>query len=94
MKKRICLTAAGMILSTMVSGTALTQEEEYLYGIMQIPYADFYAAEGSASEVDAVTSATTSKWSNQELVAGTYYEAHAEDEGGDILGVVYPVAIT
>lgn len=94
MKKWICLTAAGMLLSAMVSGTALAQEEEYLYGTMQIPYADFYAAEGSASEVDAVTSATASKWSNQELVAGTYYEAHAEDEGGDILGVVYPVAIT
>ena len=54
-----------------------------IYGTMNIPYADFYAAEiDSAYEVDAVSSATRArdenskaKWQmNQEggLVAGTY----------------------
>lgn len=75
-----------------------------VYGTMNIPYADFYAAEvGNAYEVDAVSSATASKWkgnntgsvaedgtwTNGGLVAGTY-----NDDNGTILGVTYPVAVS
>lgn len=76
------------------------QDGDVIYGTMNIPYADFYASElaGSANEyeVDAVSSATTSKWSKNgegELFEGTYNEANP-DGTGTILGVTYPVAIT
>ncbi len=60
-------------------------EAEYVYVTMNIPYADFYAAElNNDVAVDSVTSATSSKWKSQ---SGTYY--------GDnkIYGVQYPVLI-
>ncbi|MGN0677770.1 MAG: hemoblobin-interacting domain-containing protein, partial [Ruminococcus sp.] len=67
---------------------------------MDIPYSDFYASEFGTSpnayEVDAVSSATTTKWSKNgegELFEGTYNQAN-EDGTGTILGVTYPVAIT
>ena len=77
---------------------------ETVYGTMNIPYADFYSAEvGNAYEVDAVSSATATKWkgnntgsfaedgtwTNGGLVAGTY-----NDDNGKILGVTYPVAVS
>ncbi|MDE6425484.1 MAG: DUF1533 domain-containing protein [Ruminococcus sp.] len=75
-------------------------EENVIYGTMNIPYADFYMAELSGStneyEVDAVSSATTSKWSKNgagELFEGTYNQAN-DDGTGTILGVTYPVAVT
>ncbi len=67
--------------------------EDVVYGTMNIPYDKFYAAEGVGSEVDAVTSATTSKWNNKNLTAGTYGSTN-EDGTGVILGVTYPVAIS
>lgn len=80
--------------------SAAAEGEELIYGTMNIPYADFYKAEiaGSANEyeVDAVSSATTSKWCKNgegELFEGTYNQAN-EDGTGTILGVTYPVAIT
>lgn len=69
-------------------------EEEVVYGTMQIPFADFYAAEGVAYEVDAVSSCTETKWFSDSLATGGYSAAHEGDNGGDILGVVYPVAIS
>lgn len=79
---------------------AAAEGEELIYGTMNIPYADFYKAEiaGSANEyeVDAVSSATTSKWCKNgegELFEGTYNQAN-EDGTGTILGVTYPVALT
>lgn len=68
-------------------------EKTYVYGTMNIPYAAFYAAEiGTTNEVavDAVTSATASKWKN---FAGSYYTPAEEGEGGSILGANYSVAI-
>lgn len=91
-----CIAA---MLGTMPLGAA-AEDETLIYGTMNIPYADFYRAElaGSANEyeVDAVSSATTSKWSKNgegELCAGTYNQAN-EDGSGTILGVTYPVALT
>ncbi|MBP3919780.1 MAG: hypothetical protein J6I50_11515 [Clostridia bacterium] len=69
------------------------QENDVVYGTMQIPYNDFYAEEGIGFEVDAVSSATTSKWKNENLTAGTY-STEQENGGGTIEGVVYPVAIS
>lgn len=66
---------------------------DYVYGTVKIPYNDFYSAELSGAndvEIDAVTSATASKWQKQ---VGTYYEAATEGEGGTILGVESPVAM-
>lgn len=87
----------GSVLCAAVaaSGLAVTSfaADDVVYGTMNIPYADFYAAEGVGSEVDAVTSATTSKWKNNNLVAGTYNSEKA-DGTGVILGVTYPVAIS
>lgn len=68
--------------------------------------AEFEEANNSDVEVDAVSSATANKWKGNAvgsfdeegnwtqggLVAGTYY-AEAENGGGQVLGVVYPVAI-
>ena len=94
MKKLVSILLAAALLISAAACAALAEGEDLVYGTMQIPYAAFYAAEGVTTEVDAVTSATNSKWKNEGLVAGSYYAEHADDEGGDILGVVYPVAIT
>ena len=66
------------------------EETGYVYGTLEIPYADFYQSEvGEASEkIDAVTSATTAKWKS---IAGTYTEE--TETGGKILGVKFPVAM-
>ena len=66
--------------------------EEYQYLLMNIPYAEFYAAEveGNTADVDAVTSATKSKPRTGNLVAGSY---HVNSDGSDISGVTFPVKI-
>lgn len=101
MKKKNIISfvaASAMILSSVPF--AASAESEIIYGTMNIPYNDFYAAEfGESSnvyEVDAMSSATTAKWSKNgegELFEGTYNQAN-EDGTGSILGVTYPVAIT
>lgn len=94
-KSLICLSAFAAASLGAVPYAA-NAADDIVYGTMNIPYADFYANEGIGYEVDAVSSATTTKWSsNQEggLVQGTYNEANA-DGTGTILGVVYPVAIS
>lgn len=88
MKKWLSLLAAASLLTVTAAAGA-----ETIYGTMQIPYADFYAAEGVSAPVDAVSSATNSKWCSESFASGAYTAAHANDQGGDILGVVYPVAI-
>ena len=94
MKKIISLisTAACMAAFTVASLPANAADGDKVYGTMNIPYADFYSAEiENAYEVDAVSSATTSKWAMNEpgkLVAGTY-----NDGKGTILGVTYPVEV-
>ena len=63
------------------------------YVLMNIPYAEFYAAEkdadGTAAQVDAVSSATKQK-TRSTLAAGSY---HKKDDGSDISGVIYPVYV-
>ncbi len=91
MKKGFSLIlSVAMMACLMASASA----EELIYGTMHIPFADFYAEEGVHGEVDAVSSATNSKWQSESLAAGSYSVAHESDPGGDILGVVYPVALS
>lgn len=84
--------AAAVTLSAMPLSAAA--EDTMVYGTMNIPYTDFYAAElgEGAGEVDAVTSATKTKALKNgegELFEGSY------NNGSDtILGVTYPVAIS
>lgn len=96
---------AGILCLSMMSTfngvahiTAYAAEDTYVYGTMNIPYGEFFKAEGVDYEVDAVTSATTGKWKNENLVSGSYSEAvldeNGEIVGGKILGVTYYVAIT
>ena len=59
------------------------------YVLMNIPYAEFYAAElGEGGAPDAVAAATKAKRSNGSLAAGSY---HVGAEGAGIDGVIYPV---
>lgn len=72
--------------------------EQFAYVIMNVPYDDFYKAEGvtAVDGVDAVTSATMRKSrmnTADGLTAGTYYKT-AEDEKSDaIRGVVCTVRV-
>lgn len=99
MKKiNLCLAALSVTLGAVPF--AANAEEEIIYGTMNIPYSDFYASEfgesPNAYEVDAFSSATTSKWSKNgegELFEGTYNQPN-EDGTGTILGVAYPVAVS
>ena len=62
------------------------------YALMNIPYAEFYAAELGENDaaVDAVTSATKNKPRTGTLAGGSY---HVDPEGTDISGVIYPVFV-
>ncbi len=93
-KRMMAVLMACLAASVSVSAVTAHAAEDYIYGTMNIPYAEFYANEGVGTEVDVVASATTSgKWKNENLVAGTYHEDNG-DETGTILGVTYPVALT
>ena len=92
MKKLAMISAAA--IAVMCAAVPVSAEDAVLYGTMNIPYTEFYAAEmgDSAGEVDAVTSATKKKVlmnGEDQMFAGTYN--NGEDT---ILGVTYPVAIT
>ncbi|MBQ3940289.1 MAG: hypothetical protein II723_04175 [Oscillospiraceae bacterium] len=65
-----------------------------VYGTMNIPYTDFYAAElgSSAGTVDAVTSATKTKALKNG--AGELFEGSYNNGTDTILGVTYPVAVS
>ena len=61
------------------------------YVLMNIPYADFYAAElQNDVAVDGVTSATLNKTRTPGLVGGSY---HVNSDGTDITGITFPVKV-
>lgn len=110
MKKRkkliSCLCAASIAMmaltgcgngSTGEISNELEKNVDYVFGMMNIPYADFYAEEGIAADtVDVVTTASTNKWGGT-MVTGAYttaFDNEKEDNYGAILGVTYPVAIS
>ena len=94
MKKLAIIPAAAFAAMTVFAPLSVSAEDAVIYGTMNIPYTDFYAAEtgDSAGEVDAVTSATKKKVlmnGEDQMFSGTYN--NGEDT---ILGVTYPVAIS
>ncbi len=96
MKKTKLLTSftVGCALAVFPIFTHLAYaDENYIYGTMDIPYDEFYQAEGIEYKVDTVSSATDGKWKNENLTAGTYHQENA-DGTGTILGVQYYVALT
>lgn len=61
------------------------------YVLMNIPYAEFYAAElQNDVAVDGVTSATLNKTRTPGLVGGSY---HVNADGSDITGITFPVKV-
>lgn len=91
-KKFLCLALCTSCLSS-VAVMGANADEELIYGTMNIPYNEFFAGEAVCHETDAVSSATTNKWKNENLVAGSYAQENS-DGSGTILGVSYPVALT
>ena len=90
-------TVFAFLLSAAVVGSSLplaitAEASNVVYGTMEIPYSEFYSSEG-IDGVDTVSSATTGKWKNENLVKGTY-SVETENGGGDILGVKYYVALS
>ena len=66
------------------------------YVLMNVPYADFYAAElGESGSVDAVSGATL-KYANKGIAGGSYHVTDAADASSQVeaIGVTYPVFVT
>ena len=106
-KKLFAGVMAAAMAVTMLPATAFTVKADdvnYKYVVMNVPYSQFYAAEKThfnltsleeqtSNDVDAVTTATTSKYQGTSgLAKGTYYDTTKDT--GYILGVTYPVALT
>ena len=74
-------------IAALVKKTPDVQKEVYV--LMNIPYADFYKADG-VTGADAVSSATKQK-TRASLASGSY---HVNSDGSDITGVTFPVKIS
>lgn len=74
-------------IDALVKKTSDVQKEVYV--LMNIPYADFYKAEG-VTGADTVSSATKQK-TRASLASGSY---HVNSDGSDITGVTFPVKIS
>ena len=75
-------------IDALVKKTTPDVQKE-VYVLMNIPYADFYKAEG-VTGADTVSSATKQK-TRASLAAGSY---HVNSDGSDITGVTFPVKIS
>ena len=86
------LVPVALALMLLAACTVVSQAEENgVFVLMNIPYADFYAAEVTdASGLDAVASATLMKPRTGTLAGGSY---HVDPAGSDISGVVFPVYV-
>ncbi|MCR5306797.1 MAG: hypothetical protein K6E36_09885 [Oscillospiraceae bacterium] len=94
MKKLAMISAAALAAAAVAVPASASAADGVIYGTMNIPYTEFYAAEmgSSAGEVDAVTSATKNKvLRNGE---GEMFEGSYNNGEDTILGVTYPVAVT
>ena len=74
-------------VGALVEKTPEVQKEVYV--LMNIPYADFYKADGVAG-ADTVSSATKQK-TRSSLAKGSY---HVNSDGSDITGVTFPVKVS
>ncbi len=87
----LAITAAMIVSSFPVSAFA-DEKDDSVFITMNIPYNTFYQADvKNDAAVDAVTSATTSKW---KTFSGTYFTEANENGGGQILGVSFPVEVS
>lgn len=98
------LTGAATAFAAELPETEVTEtevpetEEGPLYVLMNIPYDEFYEAEG-VDGVDAVSTATV-KTFNQTMAAGSYHDGYLVPDNipgtddAEILGVTYPVLVT
>ena len=86
------LSTIALALIVLVAFSAFAKAETGdAYVLMNIPYAEFYAAEVTdAAALDAVTSATLMKPRTGALAGGSY---HVDPAGTDITGVVFPVYV-
>lgn len=76
-------------IDALVKKTTPDVQKE-VYVLMNIPYADFYKAEG-VTGADTVSSATKQKTRAPHFAAGSY---HVNSDGSDITGVTFPVKIS
>ena len=109
-KRAFSTALACMMLASSATVTALAEEKttddsNYVYGTVNLPYADYYygelnnVAENATLQLnaedkvaplraegilDAISSATNSKWKSY---GATYYGPHEEDAGGYIYGI-------
>lgn len=67
----------------------IPEVQKEVYVLMNIPYADFYKADG-VTGADTVSSATKQK-TRASLASGSY---HVNSDGSDITGVTFPVKIS
>lgn len=74
-------------IDALVPKTPDAQKEVYV--LMNIPYADFYKADG-VTGADTVSSATKQK-TRASLASGSY---HVNSDGSDITGITFPVKIS
>ncbi len=83
--------AVALLLLVVFSSFSQAEGGNGAYVLMNIPYAEFYAAEVTdAAAMDAVTSATQMKPRTGGLAGGSYHEDPA---GTDISGVTFPVYV-
>lgn len=84
-----CAATAVSLLALALLGAFAQAEDTGAFVLMNIPYAEFYAAEATdVTGLDAVTSATRMKPRTGSLAGGSY---HVDPEGGDVTGVIFPV---
>ena len=88
--RRLLCALTALVLMLSLAPVALADSSAYV--LMNIPYAEFYAAELGAADaaVDAVSSATLNKPRTGTLAGGSY---HVNADGSDITGVIYPVLV-
>ena len=81
-----------LAFTVMLSACSFAQAESAgAYVLMNIPFAEFYAAEVTdASTIDAVSSSTLMKPRTGGLAGGSY---HVDAAGSDISGVIFPVYV-
>ena len=79
------------MMTLLVLSVFAKADAEGAYALMNIPYAEFYAAEVTdASGLDTVTSSTLMKPRTGALAGGSY---HVDPAGTDITGVIFPVRV-
>ena len=69
-RQKIALLLCALLIFSLVPVSALAADEG-TFVLMNIPYADFYAAETGETSLDAVTSATKNKPRTGTLAGGS-----------------------